>query len=87
MKLSDRRIKNASTKDRMYRLYDGSGLYLQIEPRGGKYWRLKYRIQVGDSRKEKTLSIGTYPAISLSQAREMAHEARAELQNGTIGGG
>ena len=82
MKLSDRRIKNASTKDRMYRLYDGNGLYLQIEPRGGKYWRLKYRIQVGDSRKEKTLSIGTYPAISLSQAREMAHEARAELQNG-----
>ncbi|UOO81614.1 integrase arm-type DNA-binding domain-containing protein [Uruburuella testudinis] len=72
MPLNDRQIKNAKPADKAYKLADSGGLYLQITPAGGKLWRLKYRI----SGKEKLLSIGKYPEISLVEAREAAENAR-----------
>lgn len=66
MPLTDRQIKNAKPADKAYKLTDGSGLYLQVTPAGGKLWRFDYAI----ANKRKTLSIGKYPLISLLEARE-----------------
>ena len=78
MPLNDRQIKNAKHTDKAYKISDGHGLHLLIKPNGGKYWRLKYRIDG----KEKLLSIGTYPTISLVEAREAAENARRMVANG-----
>ncbi len=78
MPLNDRQIKNAKPTDKPYKLADGNGLYLAVTPAGGKLWRLKYRI----AGKEKLLSIGKYPIISLAEAREAAEAARRKLAAG-----
>jgi len=78
MTLTDTRIRNAKPKDKFYRLADGGGMYLEITPSGGKWWRLKYRI---DGR-EKRLSLGTYPTVSLKDAREKREAARKLLSDG-----
>ena len=75
--LKDIQIKNAKPKTKPYKLFDGDGLFLLIHPNGSKYWRLKYRWQG----KEKLLSIGVYPVISLSEAREKRLEAKKLLAN------
>lgn len=75
MKLTDIKIKNAKPKKKLYKLMDGRGLYLQISPSGGKYWRYNYRF-LG---KHKTLSIGLYPDITLKEARNKHFEARKML--------
>ena len=59
-------------------MFDGGGLYIEIAPRGGKWWRLKYRF----TGKEKRLSLGVYPDVSLKDARERRNEARKLLANG-----
>jgi len=59
-------------------LFDGGGLYLVIEPSGSKLWRMKYRF----NGKEKLLSFGKYPDVSLKEVRERAQEARKLLSNG-----
>lgn len=71
-------IDNAKPKDKPYRLYDQEGLYLEVAPSGGKLWRLKYRF----NRKEKRLSFGKYPLISLKEARDKARDAKKVLANG-----
>ena len=78
MPLNDRQIKNAKPKDKPYKLTDGNGLYLYITPAGGKLWRLKYRIDD----KEKNLSIGKYPDISLAEARIAAENAKRDRAKG-----
>ena len=71
LKLDDEIIKSAEPKDKPYRLFDGLGLYIEVAPSGTKAWRLKYRFQG----KEKRLSLGIYPDISIELAREkLAHE-------------
>jgi hypothetical protein len=60
------------------RLFDEKGLYLEVSPTGGKWWRLKYRI----GGKEKRLSLGTYPDTPLKLARERRDEARQLLASG-----
>jgi integrase len=60
------------------RLYDGRGLYLEVAPAGGKWWRFKYRFGA----KEKLLSLGTYPEVSLRKARERRDDARSLVQSG-----
>ena len=55
--LSDTQIRAAKPSDKPLRLYDERGLYLEITPSGGRWWRLKYRF----GGKEKLLSMGTYP--------------------------
>ena len=63
MPLNDRQIRNAKPTEagKKAKLFDGGGLYLEVTPAGGKIFRLKYRI----GGKEKTLTIGKYPAVSL----------------------
>ncbi|WP_348773750.1 tyrosine-type recombinase/integrase [Kingella kingae] len=78
MKLNDQQIKKAKPHEKPYKLTDGKGLYLLVKPNGGKYWRLDYTIDG----KRQTLSIGTYPTITLSQAREIAMNARKQKANG-----
>ena len=74
MPLNDRQIKAAKPSDtgKKAKLFDGGGLYLEVTPAGGKVFRLKYRIDG----KEKTLTIGKYPTISLVEARQAAENAR-----------
>ncbi len=78
MALTDTAIRNAKPADNPQKLFDGGGLFLLVTPNGGKWWRLKYRY-VG---KEKLLSIGTYPEVSLKDARERREEARKHIANG-----
>ncbi|MEQ9875728.1 tyrosine-type recombinase/integrase [Pectobacterium brasiliense] len=70
--------KPAKPQDKEYKLTDGAGLYLLIKPNGAKYWRLKYRV----AGKEKKLSIGVYPDISLAEARLKREEARKIVASG-----
>ena len=79
MALTDTAIKNAKPGAKALRLYDSGGLYLELAPSGGRWWRLKYRF----SGKEKRLSLGTYPATSLKAARDRRDEARRLLASGT----
>ncbi|CNI45382.1 integrase family protein [Yersinia frederiksenii] len=72
MPLNARQIDTAKPKEKEYKLTDGGGLYLLVKPNGAKYWRFKYRV-LG---KEKKLSIGVYPDISLADARLKREEAR-----------
>jgi integrase len=78
MVLKDIHIRNAKPKAKIYRLFDGGGLYLEISPGGGKYWRYKYRF----AGKEKRLAFGIYPDLSLSEARELHTQARKALAKG-----
>ncbi len=75
MALSDVSLRNAKPKDKAYKLYDEAGLFIQVTPAGGKWWRFKYRFDG----KEKLLSLGTYPEITLANARERRDEARKLL--------
>lgn len=77
MPLTDTAIKALRPKDKSYRAYDSGGLYLEISPSGSKLWRLKYRFQG----KEKRLSFGAYPGVSLREARRLALEAKEILGN------
>ena len=75
MALTDTAIKAAKPAAKPYKLFDERGLYLLVDPRGGRLWRLKYRV---DGR-EKLLAIGAYPDLSLAKARERREEARGLL--------
>ena len=77
MKLSDMAIKKAKPEAKPYKMTDGAGLYLLVEPKGSKYWRMFYRF----AGKQKTLAIGVYPDVSLADARVRCHEARKLLAN------
>ena len=78
MTLTDTAIRKAKPTDKVQRLFDGGGLYLEIAPAGGKWWRLKYR----HGGKEKRLSFGTYPETSLAGARAKREDARKLLAAG-----
>lgn len=64
MTLSDTAIRNAKPRDRAYKLGDGQGLYLLVNPNGSRWWRFKYRV----NGKEKLLSLGVYPDTSVKLA-------------------
>ncbi len=78
MLLTNLQVKSAKPKDKQYTLTDGKGLYLLVLPTGGKYWH--FRSKVGG--KEKRMSFGTYPEISLSDARDKRDEARRQIASG-----
>lgn len=63
----------------MYKLFDGGGLFLQVNPTGGKYWKMKYR---KDDGKEGLLTFGRYPAVTLEQARKKREEAKSQKASG-----
>lgn len=75
MGLTDSQCKNTKPKEKPYRLSDTGGLYLQVMPNGSKYWRLKYRYL----KKEKLLALGTYPLVSLMEARQERDHAKKLL--------
>ncbi len=79
MALTDTAIKAAKHGPKPIKLFDERGVFLLIQPSGGKLWRLKYRI-LG---KEKKLSLGVYPDVSLKEARKRRDEARTLLANGS----
>lgn len=76
--LTDLQVSKAKPGEKQVTLFDGGGLYLLVTPKGGKLWRLKYRFDG----KEKLLSLGKYPDISLAEARNKRHEARNKIANG-----
>jgi hypothetical protein len=67
MPLSDTQIRNIKFREKPYKLADFDGLHLLVNPKGASLWRLKYRVDG----KEKLLSLGAYPAISLAEARRL----------------
>jgi len=78
MILADVKARNAKPGEKQVKLSDGGGMYLLITPAGGKCWRLKYRF----GGKEKVLALGTYPEITLADARQRREDARKLLANG-----
>ena len=70
-------VKNVKASGKTQRLFDGGGLYLEVSPTGGKWWRFKYRF----AGKEKRISLGVYPDVSLKDARDRKDEARRLLAN------
>lgn len=78
MPLTDVKVRTAKPQDKPYKLADGGGLYLLVNTNGSRYWRLKYRVMG----REKLLSIGVYPDISLAVARQKRDEARKVLAEG-----
>lgn len=74
-KLTDVKLRTLTTPGKHF---DGGGLYLEVTPAGGRYWRLKYR----HGGKERRLAFGVYPEVSLKTARERRTEARAILDRG-----
>lgn len=79
MPLTDIAAKSAKSLDKDYKLSDEKGLYLLIHKNGSKYWRCKYHF----ADKEKILSFGVYPEVTLKEARDMRDAARKLLREGT----
>jgi integrase len=78
-KLTDTRVRQAKAADKAYKIFDGGGLFLLVQPGGSKLWRLKYRF----GGKEKLLAIGSYDkGVSLKKAREERDKARNLLVDG-----
>ena len=78
MPLTDTRLRALKPKDKPYKVTDERGLYVEVTPTGSKLWRFRYRI--GGA--QKKLCIGSYPDISLKQARDAAYEARRAVASG-----
>jgi integrase len=78
MALTETRLRALKVKDKPYKVADQRGLYIEVTPSGGKLWRFRYRI----GKVEKKLAIGSYPDISLKQAREATYEARHSVASG-----
>lgn len=79
MALTELKIKSSKPDSKAYKLADEKGMYLLIQPSGGKLWRLDYRF---DS-KRKTLALGGYPDVSLAEARDRRDQARKLLAGGS----
>ncbi len=75
VRLTALQVKNVKAADKTQRLFDGGGLYLEVSPKGGKWWRLKYRY----AGKEKRISLGVYPRVTLKEARDRRYQARKLL--------
>jgi integrase len=78
VQLSETKVRTAKPKQGEYKLFDGGGLYLLVTPSGGKLWNFKYRF----NGKEKKLSLGPYPEVSLADARTKKEDARRQIVNG-----
>ncbi len=78
MALTDVKVRNAKPAEKQFKLFDGDGLFLLVTPNGKKGWRFKYRF----GGKEKLLSFGTYPEVSLGEAREKRLAARKQVAAG-----
>lgn len=79
MPLTDTAIRTLKSRAKPYKVADEKGLYLMVTPAGGRSWNLKFRIPGGT---EKKLSLGSYPEVSLKEARDRRDQARRDLANG-----
>lgn len=73
--LTVKQIESAKPKDKPYRLLDSDGLYLYIPASGKKVWQLRYRV----AGKEKVMTLGKYPFVTLQDARVKAFDAKSHL--------
>ncbi len=78
MPLTDKQVKALKARDRQYKKADGKGLYLLVKPNGSKLWQHKFRV----SGKEKSMSYGPYPEVSLVEARRERDKTRRQLREG-----
>ena len=76
-RLTELSIKNSKARNKQYKITDGEGMYLRIFPNGSKYWQLQY----WSEGKQKVLSLGVWPEVSLKQAREKRYEAKKKLKD------
>jgi hypothetical protein len=75
MPLTDTAIRRAKAQLKPYKMFDSGGLFLLVTASGGKWWRFKYRF----AGKEKLLSLGVFPEISLKEARDRRDQERKNL--------
>lgn len=78
MPLTDAAIRGARAREKSYKLADGGGLTLLINPNGSKWWRLRYRF----GGREKMLSVGVYPDVPLKNARDKRESIRKLIASG-----
>lgn len=78
MSLSDAKLRNLKSKEKTYKVSDSGGLYIEVTRTGSRLWRLKYRFEG----REKRLSFGAYPGVSLADARNARERAKAMLAKG-----
>jgi integrase len=78
MPLSDAAVRSLKPREKPYKVSDFEGLFVLVKPNGARLWQFKYRL----GGKEKLLSIGPYPEISLAQARTRRDAARSMVANG-----
>lgn len=78
MPMSDTKIRSFKPRDKPYKVGDFDGLYMTVTPNGSRLWHMKYRVMG----REKRLSFGAYPAVSLARARQLRDEARSLLAEG-----
>jgi len=76
--LTDLDVKKAKPQEKPVKLFDGGGLFLLVNPNGSRWWRFRYLY----NGKEKMLSFGTYPEVSLAEARKRREEAREQVARG-----
>ena len=79
MPLSDLQIRKAKQRDKPYRMSDGLGLFLLVRVNGSKAWQFRYQFMG----REKILSLGTYPILTLAEARKRRDNAKVLLSEGT----
>jgi len=77
-KLTATKVNALKPKDKIYQESDGGGLALQVNPNGSRWWRFRYQFDG----KSKTISMGTYPEVSLKEARGKRDTARNQVANG-----
>lgn len=78
MSLTALEVSKSKAGEKPFKLADGEGMYLLVLPTGSKYWRMDYRLDG----KRKTLALGTFPDVSLEQARSKRADARKLIRNG-----
>jgi integrase len=76
--LTDRAVRAAAPRDKAYKLSDSAGLFLYVTPKNHKSWRFKFRFE----NKEQLLTLGSYPEVSLAEAREKRNDAKKLLREG-----
>ncbi|MBD3789561.1 MAG: integrase arm-type DNA-binding domain-containing protein [Campylobacterales bacterium] len=76
--LSDKEVQKAKPREKKYKLHDGGGLYLIVNPKGTKSWKLDYQIDAA----RKEISLGIYPVMTLKEAREEALRVKREISQG-----
>jgi Arm DNA-binding domain len=76
--LTDLKIRAAKPRSKNYKIYDHFGLFLAITPTDCRYWRMRYQIE----NSSREMSLGSYPDVSLLQARKAVLDARAKLKDG-----